>query len=448
MGSLLLVPAVAGAAANVLTNPGFETGDLTGWTATGSTATVITTAYDGSYAAQVTFDKGASYGLAVTGPAVASTTDQHAYYATAVVRADVPGRSVCLSLGEYSPANTLVGSKTSCHATSSTWTPLPALTYFAANTGDSLKLDVFQKAPQVGDSFQLDDVSLSDDPVVIAAGDIACDTGDPNYNGGAGTTTNCQMGNTAALIGAANPTALLPLGDEQYECGAADMFAQSYGDTWGAYNSIAHPVVGNHEYGIVGGTNPCTPTMAQDYFSYFGASAGDASTGYYSWDLGGWHLIALNSNCTIVSCAAGSAQEQWLANDLATHPAACILAYFHHPMFSSTGAATPAVKPLWDDLYAAGADLVLNGHAHVYERFAPQTSSGGSSATGITEIVAGTGGEDHATFKSTPAKHSQVRNNTTFGVLRLVLHSSGYSWTFLPDLTSGTFTDSGSRTCH
>jgi hypothetical protein len=188
--------------------------------------------------------------------------------------------------------------------------------------------------------------------------------------------------------------------------------------------------------------------MAEGYFSYFGASAGDPSTGYYSWDLGGWHLIALNSNCVVVSCAAGSAQEKWLAADLAAHPAACTLAYFHHPLFSSTGAQTAGVKPLWDDLYAAGADLVLNGHAHVYERFAPQTPAGGGSATGITEIVAGTGGEDHGNFKVTPAKHSQARNNTTFGVLRLVLHTSGYTWTFLPDTASGTFTDAGSRPCH
>jgi hypothetical protein len=443
----LLYPTAADAAGNVLTNPGFETGDLTGWTAKGGTATVVTPAYDGSYSAQLSYTKGSTYSLAVTGAAVASTSDAHAYYATAFVRSDTPGRSICLRLREYSPSSAQVGSHHVCQAVSSGWAAMRALTYFASDSGDSLELDIYQKAPQAGDSFQLDDVSLSDDPVVITAGDIACDTSDPSYNGGLGTSTACQMANTAALIGAATPAALLPLGDEQYLCGTADQFSASYGASWGAYNPIAYPVPGNHEYGITS-DGVCTQSQAQGYFAYFGARAGDPSTGYYSYDLGGWHLIALNSNCTVVSCAAGSAQETWLANDLAAHPATCTLAYFHHPLFSSSVAATTAVQPLWNDLYAARADLILNGHAHVYERFAPQTPTGAGSAKGITEIVVGTGGVAHASFKSTPAAHSQVRNNTTFGVLRLVLHSAGYSWTFLPDTASGTFTDSGSRSCH
>jgi hypothetical protein len=188
--------------------------------------------------------------------------------------------------------------------------------------------------------------------------------------------------------------------------------------------------------------------MAQGYYSYFGAAAGDPSTGYYSYDVGDWHLIALNSNCSVVSCAAGSAQETWLANDLAFHHNQCTLAYFHHPLFTSAGGATAAVRPLWNDLYAAGADLVLNGHAHVYERFAPQTPSGAGSAGGITEIIAGSGGVNHGAFASTPAAHSVKRDNTTFGVLRLVLHTGSWSWTFLPDTGSGTFTDAGSRACH
>jgi hypothetical protein len=241
---------------------------------------------------------------------------------------------------------------------------------------------------------------------------------------------------------------VLPLGDEQYLCGAADMFAASYGASWGAYNTIVHPVPGNHEYGLAGVDGACPPSQAEGYFSYFGASAGDPSTGYYSYDLGGWHLIALNSNCTVVGCAAGSAQETWLANDLATHPATCTLAYFHHPLFSSTSSATPRVKQLWTELYAAGADLILNGHAHVYERFAPQAPAGRGSSKGITEIVVGTGGVNHAAFDATLASNSQARDNTTFGVLRLVLHTSGYSWTFLPATASGTYTDTGSRSCH
>jgi hypothetical protein len=187
-------------------------------------------------------------------------------------------------------------------------------------------------------------------------------------------------------------------------------------------------VVGNHEYGITSVNEGCTQGTAQDYFT------------------GDWHLIALNSNCAVVSCAAGSPQETWLQADLAAHPAMCTLAYFHHPLFSSGGGVTPGVQPFWNDLYAAGADLI--GHAHVYERFKPQTPGGSSDVlAGITQITVGTGGVEHGTFGITKP-NSVKRNATTFGVLRLVLHSNGWDWKFLPDTASGTFTDSGSASCH
>jgi acid phosphatase type 7 len=445
----LVLPGAAAAATNLLANPGFESGTLGGWTATGAAASVVTPGYAGSYAAQVAHSKGTRYGLGTSSYAVSSTTVGHAYYATAVVRSAGPTRSLCQRVREYAPGGGQVAAGSSCASSTVGWKPLPPLTYFAAANGDLLRFDVFQKAALPGDSFQLDAASLSDDPIVVTAGDIACDTADPSFAGGLGTATACRQAHTAALVDPSTPAAVLPLGDEQYLCGALDMFGSVYGPSWGVFNSIVHPVPGNHEYGLAGVDGVCTQSNAEGYFSYFGASAGDPSKGYYSYDLGGWHLVALNSNCSVVDCSAGSAQETWLKADLAAHPALCTLAYFHHPLFSSGSGATPSVLPLWNDLYAAGADLVLNGHAHDYERFAPQTPSGArSAAAGITELVVGTGGVNHGSLRATPAANSVKRDNTTFGVMRLVLHDSGWGFTFLPDPGSGGFTDSGSARCH
>ena len=284
-------------------------------------------------------------------------------------------------------------------------------------------------------------------PLVIAVGDIACSPTDPNYNGGKGTSTKCRMAATAELAAARSPVAALIIGDEQYYCGLLSDFDLSYNASWGALNSIAYPVPGNHEYGRYADKGHCTPSHAEGYFSYFGSRAGPDGKGYYSFDLGSWHLIALNSECGVVSCAVGSAQETWLKQDLAEDTDTCTLAYFHEPLFSSTtGAQQSAVKPLWQDLYNAGADLILNGHAHNYERFAPQTPTGAASASGLTEIVVGTGGEDHNAFL-TLHKNSVVRNSNTFGVLRLKLRSTSFSWRFLP-IPGQSFTDSGTATCH
>ena len=196
---------------------------------------------------------------------------------------------------------------------------------------------------------------------------------------------------------------------------------------------------GNHEY---------LTRAANGYFSYFGAAAGDPATGYYSFDVGAWHVVALNSNCSAVGgCASGSPQERWLRADLAAHPAACTLAYWHHPRFSSGEHGNePAYDAFWRDLYAAGADVVLNGHDHDYERFAPQDPSGGSDlARGVREFVVGTGGKNHYRFL-TLQPNSQVRDATTFGVLELTLHRTSYDWRFLPE-PGKTFTDSGSAVC-
>jgi len=184
---------------------------------------------------------------------------------------------------------------------------------------------------------------------------------------------------------------------------------------------------------------------------YFGAAAGEPKKGYYSYDLGEWHIIVLNSECADVGgCNAGSAEELWLRQDLKAHPAACTLAYWHKPLFSS-GAAhgdDPEVKPLWDALYAANADVVIGGHDHHYERFAPQDPSGNPDPQrGIREFVVGTGGKNSHRRLASPERNSEVRQADTFGVLKLTLHPTSYDWEFVPE-TGKTFTDSGSGTCH
>ncbi len=279
---------------------------------------------------------------------------------------------------------------------------------------------------------------------VAAAGDIACDPNQPGY---AGTGTVCHQRQTAALLGKHHYHAVFTLGDEQYECGVLDAYKVSYGSTWGKYQAITHPSAGDHEYGTTKVGCP-KGTNASGYFAYWGAKAGDPTKGYYSYDLGGWHVVVLNSNCAdIGGCGKGSPQEQWLAADLAAHPSVCTAAYWHEPRFTSglAGDAT-TVDALWRDLYAAHADLVLNGHAHVYERFAPQNPDGVAAPDGITEIVVGTGGRSLSGF-GPPAANSVVRQSSTFGILSLTLGKSSFSWRFVPEAGS-TFADSGTTACH
>jgi hypothetical protein len=290
--------------------------------------------------------------------------------------------------------------------------------------------------------------------VIAAAGDIACSPRDPDFKGGAGTAITCRQRATSDLLVGAGLSAVLALGDNQYECAGVADFAGSFNASWGRVKSLIRPTPGNHEYISAnpdgyGGTG-CT-SGAQGYFSYFGAVAGDPSRGYYSFDLGAWHLVSLNTNladassCPIVSCAAGSEQERWLKADLAAHPAACTLAYWHQPLFSSKTRST-ASRPFWDALQAAGADVVLNGHVHTYERFAAQRPDGAADpAGGIREFVVGTGGKSVEDI-GTRAANSELRS-ATFGVLQLTLHPGSYDWRFRP-VAGETFSDAGSGSCH
>jgi hypothetical protein len=281
-------------------------------------------------------------------------------------------------------------------------------------------------------------------PVVAAAGDIACDPGWPTFNAGLGTADECRQQYTSDLVVAGSYDAVLALGDTQYESGAFDAFTASYDPTWGRVNAITHPVVGNHEYG--------TPEAAGyfDYFTGVGVQEGPAGPrglGYYSFDLGKWHLVALNSNCKFVSCSRGSKQGAWLRDDLERSDAPCVLAYWHHPRFTSRGqSGERAVRPLWRALQAAGAELLLSGHDHNYERFRPLTVGGERDPEGVRQFVVGTGGKSLLPFtKVVPG--SQVRIDDAYGILELRLRRAGYAWEFLRE-PDGKVLDSGQGRCH
>lgn len=283
--------------------------------------------------------------------------------------------------------------------------------------------------------------AASADPTIAAAGDIACGASDPNYKGGNGTATACRQKYTSNLLVAGGYTSVLTLGDNMQSDPSPAGFATVYDPTWGRVKSITHPEAGNHDYGYSG---------AKGYYGYFGAAAGDPSKGYYSFDLGTWHVVALNSNCSKISggCARGGAQEQWLRADLAAHPGRCTLAIDHHARYSSGhDGDNTFMTDLYQDLYDSGADLLLSGHSHDYERFAPQDNAAHLDASGgITQFVVGTGG---AFFTGLGTRHanSAVSQNSTFGVLALTLHPTSYDWRFQPE-AGKTWTDSGTRVCN
>ena len=285
----------------------------------------------------------------------------------------------------------------------------------------------------------------SSDPVIAAAGDISCDPLNMEFNGGNGTSANCRQRYTSDLLVNGGYAAVLPLGDTQYFCGGYQAYLQSYDQSWGRVRDISRPVVGNHEYLTSGGTD-CA-SGAAGYFNYFGEGAGEFGKGYYSYDIGDWHLIALNSNCGDVGgCNPSSPQGKWLQADLDAHSNACTLAYWHIPFFSSGGRAENNSRELWQMLYARGVDVILNGHDHIYERFIPQRPDGTADLVrGMRQFTVGTGGANH-TFLKALAANSEVFHATTFGVLKLTLHSTTYDWEFVPE-AGKTFTDTGTGYC-
>lgn len=262
----------------------------------------------------------------------------------------------------------------------------------------------------------------SDDThVVIAAGDIA----------------KCAILGGAVATGRLLdrlPGTVLTLGDNAYETGSPTEFQQCYAPTWGRHRDRTRPSPGNHDFGF---------NKGKAYYDYFGERAGPQGLGYYSFDLGRWHLVALNS---FVDAGPKSPQMKWLKEDLDAHPSDCILAYWHVPVFSS-GPHGPDLhmKPAWKLLRAAGAEIVLNGHDHDYERFAPQDENAKATPTGIRQFVVGTGGGGVYKFE-TPSANSEVRDNSTYGVIKLTLKPGAYEWEFVP-IEGQAFTDRGTGTC-
>lgn len=276
-------------------------------------------------------------------------------------------------------------------------------------------------SPSAGSPFPSPTTSAGGDPVIVAAGDIVC--------GAESTSAECKQMDTSNLIAALNPAAVLLLGDNQYEKGALADWQQFYDPSWGRFKNITFPSVGNHEY--------LTPGAAGyfDYFNGIGANtgrAGDRGKGYYAYNVGTWRLYSINSNCTPAGgCGVNSPQYNWLKADLAANPKKCTIAYFHHPVFASGSLKHSGTVPLLQLFYDAGGELVLNGHEHFYERFAPQDPSGKlDTARGFRQIIVGTGGRNFTGF-NTVATNSEVRNNKTYGVLKLTLHPSSYDLQFI-----------------
>lgn len=269
----------------------------------------------------------------------------------------------------------------------------------------------------------------SESPVLLAAGDIGdCDTDGDEA--------------TARLLDAQPDAIVATLGDNAYPDGTIEDFLRCYGPSWGRSKNRTRPASGNHEH---------VTEDAAGYFEYFGPAAGEFDRYYYSYDIGTWHVVVLNSDCWRVDgCEPGDPQLQWLRQDLADNPAPCTLAYWHRPPFSSgrygDEEATGRVRPMWEVAHDLGVDVVLTGHEHSYERFAPMDRRGEPSEGGLPLFVVGTGGADLRSFDNPGLPSTEVRNDDTWGVLEMTLHAAGYEWEFLP-VEGGTFTDSGSGSC-
>jgi len=268
--------------------------------------------------------------------------------------------------------------------------------------------------------------AAAEEPVVVlAAGDIA----------------SCKSNGdeeTARLLEEL-PGEILALGDLAYPGGSAREFAECYVPSWGRHKARTYPTPGNHDYRTKG---------AEPYFAYFGASAGRPDQGWYSFELGPWHVVSLNSNCDeIGGCSPSSAQGRWLAADLAAHPTDCTLAYWHHARFNSGSkhGNTKEMAAFWDILQQHRADLILSGHEHVYERFAPQNAAGRADPNGIRQFTVGTGGASLRGF-GTIQPNSEAHSGAAHGVLKLTLHPASYDWEFVP-VAGADYSDRGSASC-
>ncbi len=439
-------PPAARAATNAVANPSFETAgsssaDAISWTEGINHTRSSDRVHSGSWALKSSYT---GSGTSTRSDPI-TVTPNTAYTLSGYIWAtNTTG-------GAYIDMNDIPGELTLPSRQSGTWELVSGTWNSGSNTSVTLRLvtDGNPTAAIWFDDITLSPASASGDVVVAGAGDISCD---PNN---APAPPNCQQGPTSDLLLGINPAVVFTLGDNQYENGQLANFQNYYGPTWGRLKAQTRPAAGNHEYNTTGATG------YYDYFDGVGNAsgpAGDRTKGYYSYDAGAWHVVVLNSNCNKITgttnggdCAVGSTQYNWLQNDLASHPNLCTLAYWHHPLFTTGSHYQDAdeqyVKPLFQLLYDNNADLVLNGHDHNYQRWAPQDPNGNlDAARGIREIVVGTGGRDLDGFPIS-STHVEARDRNTFGVLKLTLHASSYDWQFVPE-AGQTWTDSGSTNCH
>ena len=281
------------------------------------------------------------------------------------------------------------------------------------------------------DTGSLTQPSLLPSVAEATAGPLGSPASAPEILLAVGDAASCDKpaDDAVAELASRLPGTIALLGDTVYEHGTAAEYRDCFDPVWGPMKSRIRPAPGNHEYGT---------QDAAGYFDYFGRAAGPRGEGWYSYDLGAWHVVGLNSNCPPLSCAADGPQVTWLESDLAAHPTDCLLGSWHHPRWSSgRHGSQEQVDPLWEVLRAHGADLVLNGHDHTYERV---------RANGIRQFVVGTGGRSHYPFERGPLPTTEVRNDSTYGLLWLALADGGYRWQFLGLGDTG-FTDAGDGTC-
>lgn len=304
----------------------------------------------------------------------------------------------------------------------------------AITTTLALGLVLAVSSPALGQAAprQADPVLGGYRATVVAVGDIACNARVKV------TPTECQHAATARLAESLNPDKVLVLGDTQYFDGTAEEFAGGYEPTWGRLKDRTLAAVGNHEYHVDG---------AADYYAYFGAAAGRPDRGFHGASLRGWRLIALNSMCSQVGgCEQDSIQERWLRYDLKRYPTRCTIAYWHHPRYSSTRTRSQRMSTLWRTLMKGGAEMVLAGHDHKYERFAPMNAGGQLNyLTGIRSFVVGTGGQNLFDISGAAWTPGSERLLAEFGVLELTLYSRGYRWAF--HTIDGEVADSGFDLC-
>jgi calcineurin-like phosphoesterase family protein len=269
-----------------------------------------------------------------------------------------------------------------------------------------------------------------------SSGPTAPSSSGPAVLVGAGDISVCGLAGasqTAALLDQI-PGTVFTAGDNAYLHGTAQEFSECYEPTWGRHKGRTHPQAGNHDYESPGAT---------PYFSYFGASAGTPGLGYYSFSVGAWHVVSLNSN---IPADDGSAQMAWLKSDLAGNPSPCLAAIWHYPLFSSgPNPIQQAMRDVWRTLEQAGAEFVVNGHDHIYERFAPQDISGRPTASGIREFVVGTGGATH--YAIGPIMPNSQVQASVWGLIKFTLRADGYDWEFVP-VAGESFRDSGTDLCH